>query len=86
MSTVVLWPVETAKKPKASPTSSEDVTHCFTDNPVCPFFCWYRLLPVGQPVDMLILEDGSLLVSEDRVGATCRTTDDRYPAEPADQK
>jgi len=33
----------------------------------------------GRPVDVLILQDGSLLVSNDRAGTIYRITDDRSP-------
>ena len=40
----------------------------------------------GRPVDVLVLKDGSLLVSDDRAGAIYRITYDRSAAGPAGKK
>jgi glucose/arabinose dehydrogenase len=40
----------------------------------------------GRPVDILILKDGSLLVSDDRAGAIYRISYDRSPGGPTGEK
>jgi glucose/arabinose dehydrogenase len=40
----------------------------------------------GRPVDVLVLKEGSLLVSGDRAGAIYRITYDRSPERPAGEK